>query len=286
MRYIGMITALAKYRQPTIDRRLEFAVRHRDLPLERKRVILGALERVDRLIDSMPDDFPFDERAEALLRNDLGFHSVGAMESVIDHPDITELEIGRVQAMKYSAHPYSPEIELYRFLPAFRSNGNEPYWMPPPREVPHLMSELIKWINSPAARILHPFLRAVMFYARYDQIHPFEDGTKHTARFFMDKILLQGEGGRRYPPALASRELRSFLVIKTPREDRLLRFNSFALIRQGRTTDLVLQLLCLYVNNLDRVFYGDLAGRNLNEEMRGLVRLLNPETGDFFELNS
>ncbi|MBI5698735.1 Fic family protein [Candidatus Saganbacteria bacterium] len=280
-----MITALAKYRPPTIDRRLEFAVRHRDLPLERKRVILGALERLDRLIDSMPDDFPFDERAQALLQNDLGFHSVGAMGSLIDHPDITEVEIGRVQAMNYGANPYGPEVELYRAFPAFRSNGNEPYWMPAPQEVPQKMKELIKWINSPAARILHPFLRAVMFYARYDQIHPFEGQTKHTARFFMDKILLQGERGRRYPPVLASRDFRSFLVINTPSEDRLLRFNSFALIRQGRTADLALQLLCLYVNNLDRVFYGDLAGRTLNEEMRGLVRLLNPETRDFFELN-
>lgn len=286
------VSLLKYYPPPRHDRRLEFAVRHRDFVrtatggLSQKRVVIEALERLDRLIDSMPEDFPFDERAKALLRNDLGEQAIPAMETLLRDPDITEDEIRRVQGMNYGKYPYGP-AEHYRFLPAFRHNGLGPQWMPSPLEIPERMRELINWVNSPEARILHPFLRAVMFYARYDQIHPFEGQTKHTARFFMDKILLQGERGRRFPPVLAAKDFNTYLHIRYLKDEQLAEImNSHRPTREGRTTDLVRLLLCLYVNNLDRAFYGMYADRDSNEEMRGLVCLLNPQTRDFFELSS
>lgn len=309
-----MITALAKYRPPCHDRKLEFAVRHYDYlkpgpgetgrELRLKLVVLEALERLDRLVDSIPADFPFDDRVSDLLRYDLEYfpsrtafnpgenvpadhtkigHAVEIMEQLLRRPEITEDEIQRVQATCYCRYPYG-RAEAYRQKFVFRKQWGHldiPLSM---HLVPREMRELVEWVNSPRALALHPFLRAVMFYARYDRIHPFSGQTKQVGRFFMARILLLGQNGRRYPPLLTRRDFDDFLKIKVPEPDQRESLTSHELIRYGRTTELALQLLCLYVDKLDKAFYGDYAHRGLNDEMAGLIYLLNPETRDFFEL--
>jgi len=58
----------------------------------------------------------------------------------------------------------------------------------PPEKVADEIDELIDWYNSSAG--LHPLLRATIFHARFEKIHPFEDGNGRVGRFLINIILL------------------------------------------------------------------------------------------------
>lgn len=303
----NMTVSLMKYYPPPrCDRRLEFAVRHRDLPLGRKRVILNALERLDRLIDDLPEDFPFEDKIAPLLQRDLEFfpsrpqlapddvvppdhtkvgHAVETMQLLLKLPEISEDQIRCLQATCYLRFPYR-EAEDYRTVEVYRKRDGRNCWAVSWNKVPGLMKELVEWVNSPAAHALHPFLRAALFYARYDQVHPFENGTKMVGRFMLDRILLEGEGGRHYPPLLSSQDLNSLVIIRLPQgEWQKSIMDSHALIEQGRTTEFILQLLCLYVSNLRQFFYRERDRQEITGGLADLIRLLKPEIRDVFELN-
>ena len=60
---------------------------------------------------------------------------------------------------------------------------------PPPEEVPSLMKNFIKWLNSEKALKLHPVLVAGISHYEFVRIHPFVDGNGRTARALATLIL-------------------------------------------------------------------------------------------------
>jgi len=276
--------------------------------LKTKIKILEVLEEVDRLVGSIPPQFPFDEHIAQYLRGDLEYFptdepvivdkaaeiffgetyvprdpgktgtAVETMRKVLRMPEITEDQIQRVQGTEYCRRDYG-DADNYRDLDVFREDDHDRYRLLGPAEVPERIRELIEWVNSPRAQALHPFIRAVTFYALYDQIHPFSGRTKHAGRFFLSKILLQGKGGLRYPPILVAMDfgLPPFIMVPADALDCVTRTpgrrTSHELIHEKRTTELILQLLCLYAGKFD-VFYGRHADRGSNPHMRKIDELL------------
>lgn len=57
-------------------------------------------------------------------------------------------------------------------------------------EVPKLMHELVTWVNKSINHI-HPIELAALAHHRLVHIHPFADGNGHTARLFMNVLLMQ-----------------------------------------------------------------------------------------------
>lgn len=60
---------------------------------------------------------------------------------------------------------------------------------PPDREVGPLLDELLTWLNSATAAVLHPVIRAAIFHQRFTAIHPFRGGNGRTARALTTLIL-------------------------------------------------------------------------------------------------
>lgn len=61
---------------------------------------------------------------------------------------------------------------------------------PDPSAIPHLMDDLIKWIEENKKK-LHPIELAAIFHHKIVFIHPFFDGNGRTARLVMNLILMQ-----------------------------------------------------------------------------------------------
>jgi Fic family protein len=61
------------------------------------------------------------------------------------------------------------------------------YTPPPPYEVPHLMRELVEWLNAPIA--VSPIIIAGTAQFQFVHIHPFVDGNGRTARLLCTLIL-------------------------------------------------------------------------------------------------
>lgn len=69
---------------------------------------------------------------------------------------------------------------------------------PKPEELPELMADLVKWLNSPEAWGLHPIEYAAIAHYRLVYIHPFVDGNGRTSRLLMNLRLIQAG----YPPVI------------------------------------------------------------------------------------
>jgi Fic family protein len=67
------------------------------------------------------------------------------------------------------------------------------YSPPAPKEVPSLVSGLVAWLNSDAARQMHPVLVAAIAHYELVRIHPFVDGNGRTARALATLILTMRE---------------------------------------------------------------------------------------------
>ena len=67
----------------------------------------------------------------------------------------------------------------------------------PPEKIEQEMSDLISWYEKNKKK-LHPLRLATEFHARFEKIHPFEDGNGRTGRIFLNAMLL--ESG--YPPLI------------------------------------------------------------------------------------
>ena len=70
-----------------------------------------------------------------------------------------------------------------------RITGEIIFIPPPPEEVPSLMKNFIKWLNSEEALKLHPVLVAGISHYELVRIHPFVDGNGRTARVIATLIL-------------------------------------------------------------------------------------------------
>jgi len=65
-------------------------------------------------------------------------------------------------------------------------------FQPPPHvEVPYLLEDFFAWLNDPAAREIHPILRAGIAHYVLVAIHPFVEGNGRTVRAFSSLILMR-----------------------------------------------------------------------------------------------
>lgn len=60
---------------------------------------------------------------------------------------------------------------------------------PPAPEVPYLIGDFFKWLNSSEGREVHPILRSAISHYVISSVHPFTDGDGRTARGFATLIL-------------------------------------------------------------------------------------------------
>jgi Fic family protein len=73
----------------------------------------------------------------------------------------------------------------------------------PPEKVEEEMNKLLSWYESNKDKI-HPLKLASEFHARFESIHPFDDGNGRTGRIFLNAILLENN----YPPLIIRKTTR------------------------------------------------------------------------------
>lgn len=73
----------------------------------------------------------------------------------------------------------------------------------PPEKVEKEMNKLISWYESNKNKI-HPLRLAAEFHARFESIHPFDDGNGRTGRILLNAILLE----HNYPPLIIRKTAR------------------------------------------------------------------------------
>ena len=73
----------------------------------------------------------------------------------------------------------------------------------PPEKVEEEIDKLMEWYNFSKDK-LHPLKLAGEFHARFEKIHPFEDGNGRTGRVLLNAILLE----RGYPPLIIRKTTR------------------------------------------------------------------------------
>lgn len=66
----------------------------------------------------------------------------------------------------------------------------------PPENVAFEMQKLLSWYHS--IEKMHPLQKAALFHARFEKIHPFEDGNGRVGRILLNAILLE----HGYPPLI------------------------------------------------------------------------------------
>ncbi|MDD9954303.1 MAG: Fic family protein [Candidatus Woesearchaeota archaeon] len=90
----------------------------------------------------------------------------------------------------------------------------QPFKPTPGRYVRDDMQFLLQWYNK-NKKTLHPFLLAVCFHHKFENIHPFADGNGRTGRMLMNHILIQ----HKYPPLVVSRRHRDEYISVISRAD-------------------------------------------------------------------
>ncbi len=73
----------------------------------------------------------------------------------------------------------------------------------PPEKVEGEINKLIKWYEENKNK-LHPLRLATEFHARFERIHPFEDGNGRTGRILLNAMLLE----KGYPPLIIRKTAR------------------------------------------------------------------------------
>ncbi|CAH8549405.1 unnamed protein product [Dicrocoelium dendriticum] len=106
---------------------------------------------------------------------------------------------------------------------------------PPPDAVPHLMHELISWLNSQEVEDVHPIELAALMHWKLVYIHPFYDGNGRTARLLMNLILMRAG----LPPAIIKVEDRPayYERLKMANEGDVRPFIRFIAMCTERTID-------------------------------------------------
>jgi Fic family protein len=72
-----------------------------------------------------------------------------------------------------------------------------------PEKVDEEMNKLIEWYNINKNKI-HPIILASEFHAKFEQIHPFEDGNGRVGRILINAILIE----HNYPPLIVRKTMR------------------------------------------------------------------------------
>lgn len=98
------------------------------------------------------------------------------------------------------------EAGRYRTLDV-RAAGTE-YVYPPHFRVADLMAEFAAWLDSAAAKALHPLQYAAQAHYRLVTIHPFRDGNGRAARLLMNLFLLRAG----YPITVLTNERRTAYI--------------------------------------------------------------------------
>ena len=95
------------------------------------------------------------------------------------------------------------EAGRYRQLDVKAAGTN--YLYPAHYLISQLMQDFINWLNSDAAKNLHPVEYATVAHYRFVSIHPFRDGNGRTGRLLMNLLLLRGG----YPIVIISNQQRN-----------------------------------------------------------------------------
>jgi len=272
--------------------------------LRLKLITMQALDLLDEMLANIPHNSIQNARLKLLLRNNLEFFPQGGdqetihekrvprdysktgtacetMERVLRDPLISEEQIRGVQGTLYCRKRFNYQIESYRPAAVWRGSEAEGFshLSIPPDQVSKRMAELIKWVNSERARDLHPFIRALTFYMQYDQIHPYLGRSKHVARFFADKILIQGKEGLRYPPLVEDSDFYGPLRIDVPSlsidHTRSSHLDAYDLITQDKEVEFIFQMFSEYAQKLWH-FYGS---KNVAQSQNPSAKKLNDLLG-------
>ncbi|MCG2720024.1 MAG: Fic family protein [Nanoarchaeota archaeon] len=84
-----------------------------------------------------------------------------------------------------------------RFFPV--NIGGTNYKPPEAEKVKPLLKKMIKFYYEFKNK-LHPFVIACLIHAKFEEIHPFEDGNGRTGRAIMNWILMKGKYPKIYIP--------------------------------------------------------------------------------------
>ena len=109
-----------------------------------------------------------------------------------------------------------------------------------PEKVEKETNELIDWHNK-NKEIIHPLRLATEFHARFERIHPFEDGNGRTGRILLNAILLE----QNYPP---------LIIRKTARVAYFSSLEAFDKGHKARLERFLLEKLKKTFNNFFKIF--------------------------------
>jgi Fic family protein len=111
--------------------------------------------------------------------------AIAFIESMVNMP-IAEKNILELHNILFSG--YCENAGNYRNSQVYIEGRD---FMPPPAfEVPQLMAELIKWVNTDPDE-LRPIELAAIFHHKLVSIHPFDDGNGRVGRLLMNLLLIK-----------------------------------------------------------------------------------------------
>lgn len=94
----------------------------------------------------------------------------------------TILEMHRLTTDKVLAPEASGKFRVRQVVIKNSKTGQISYTPPPAAEVPYLIEDLVDWINSDEAKLMHPIIKAGIIHYELARIHPFVDGNGRVAR--------------------------------------------------------------------------------------------------------
>lgn len=108
------------------------------------------------------------------------------------YPDYTEKQILKIHSVAMEKLVPDEQRGHFRKVQVILRNAQtgEVVFRPPPApEVPSLVSEFLKWLNSKEGKEIHPVFRSAIAHYFISSVHPFTDGDGRTARGFATLIL-------------------------------------------------------------------------------------------------
>lgn len=108
------------------------------------------------------------------------------------YPDYTEKQILKIHSIAMEKLVPDEQRGRFRKVQVILRNAQtgEIVFRPPPApEVPSLVSEFLKWLNSKEGKEIHPVFRSAIAHYFISSVHPFTDGDGRTARGFATLIL-------------------------------------------------------------------------------------------------